>query len=582
MRKIFQHSRSLQTTLLISFTVCISLLLAFIVLTILPGTSDLLMRNAIDRTRETVLQSADSVNIYINGLLGIVNYTAATISDKIGSEDDADWKSYVDYLTDSNSDITTIAVFDADGAVLHATGNPPNEDPRSIRGNPWFQMALTLQGTSTYFSTPHVQYLFGQQRNFVVSLSHAFYYYDGGGSQQGGVILMDVAYSAFSELIEGTRLSTSGYLYMMDENNQIIFHPHIRMLYDGLIDEDTASVLSQTLGVTRDTDSQGRSRTLIIESLYGTRWRIVGVAYFDEISGILNDFKNTFAVVILCAALLSLIPASLIAYSVTKPILHLKHKMQKVEAGDLSVTIGERSYSEIRAVSVAFNHMLARIRSLMDQVVQEQEKKRLYELNALQAQINPHFLYNTLDSIIWMQERGKKEEAITMVSALARLFRISISKGRSVITVGEELEHVRNYLIIQKMRFREKFTYEITADEQAQAEYTIKLIIQPLVENAISHGFNQTVRAQLHIHISATAAGDRLVFRVEDDGVGMPPEQVSQLLLTPTGKSGIGLKNVHERIQLMCGAEYGLTIESVEEKGTVVTVCLPRPLEVTE
>lgn len=582
MRKVFQYGRSLQSMLLISFTVCISLLLAFIVLTILPGTSNLLMLNAIDRTQETVLQSADSVNIYISGLLGNVNYAAAAISDNIGSGSDADWKSYVDYLTYSNNDITTIAVFGADGSVLHTTGNPPNEKPENIRNNQWFEMALTLQGTSTYFSTPHVQYLFGQQRNFVVSLSHAFYYYDGSGSQQGGVILMDVAYSAFSELIEGTRLSTSGYLYIMDENNQIIFHPNIRMLYARLIDEDTASVVSQTLGVTRDTDSQGRNRTLIIASLYGTRWRVVGVAYFDEISGILKDFKNTFAVVILCAALLSLIPASLIAYSVTKPILHLKHKMQKVEAGDLSVTIGERSFAEIRAVSVAFNHMLARIRSLMDQVVQEQEKKRLYELNALQAQINPHFLYNTLDSIIWMQERGKKEESITMVSALARLFRISISKGRSVISVGEELEHVRNYLIIQKMRFREKFTYEITADEQAQAEYTIKLIIQPLVENAISHGFDQTIRAQLHIRISASVTCDRLVFRVEDDGVGMPPEQVSQLLIAPTGKSGIGLKNVHERIQLMCGAEYGLIIESVEEKGTVITVCLPRSLEVTE
>ena len=149
--------------------------------------------------------------------------------------------------------------------------------------------------------------------------------------------------------------------------------------------------------------------------------------------------------------------------------------MRQVEAGDLNVAIKEQGFREARSVSVAFNHMIARIRALMDQIVQEQEKKRLYELNALQAQINPHFLYNTLDSIIWMEERGRSREAITMVSALARLFRISISKGRSIITVREELEHVRNYLIIQKMRFKDQFTYEIEAQEETLEERTVKL-----------------------------------------------------------------------------------------------------------
>ena len=571
---------SLSTVLLLSFTLCIVMLLGFMLLALLPRTSEILTENAIDRTEETVLQSAGSVDIFVNGLLSTLNFTAVSISDALGAGDHQ-WMRDLDYLKKSNSDITAVAVLEEDGTALYVTGGKLNETPANISGEEWFQKALAWEGASTYFSAPHVQHIFGAQRNFVISLARAIYYYGADGAQKAGVLLMDVRYGAFAELIEDTRLTESGYVYILDENDQIIFHPRIKMLDNGLAEEDASAAVKKVIGVTSDRFG-GRARTLIIESLSGTRWRMVGVAYFDEMTHLLSDIRRIITVVILCAALISLIPASIIAYSVTRPILNLERNMQKVEAGDLSVTIGARGFTEIRAVSVAFNHMLARIRALMDQVVEEQEKKRLYELNALQAQINPHFLYNTLDSIIWMEERGRSREAITMVSALARLFRISISKGKNIISVREELEHVRNYLIIQKMRFKEKFIYEIEMDESVKDARTIKLIIQPLVENAISHGFDQTSDNALRIRIHAYEKDDVLMFSVSDDGVGMPTEQVERLLTMPPGKSGIGLRNVHERIQLTCGSEYGLAIQSVEEEGTTVYVRLPREMKVTE
>lgn len=580
MRWFTKGSYSLSTVLFLSFTLCIVMLLGFMLLALLPRTSQILTENAIDRTEETVLQSAGSVDIFVNGLLSTLNFTAASISDALGAGDDQ-WKRDLDYLKKSNSDITAVAVLRSDGSSIYVTGGTLNEAPATIAREEWFEKALSWQGASTYFSTPHVQHLFGAQRNFVISLARAIYYYGVDGAQRTGVLLMDVRYGAFAELIEGTRLAASGYLYILDENDEIIFHPRIKMLDNGLAEEDVAAAVDKVIGVTSDRFG-GRARTLIIESLSGTRWRMVGVAYLDEITYLLSDIREIITVVILCAALISLIPASVIAYSVTRPILNLEHNMQKVEAGDLSVTIGARGFTEIRAVSVAFNHMLARIRALMDQVVEEQEKKRLYELNALQAQINPHFLYNTLDSIIWMEERGKSREAITMVSALARLFRISISKGKNVISVREELEHVRNYLIIQKMRFKEKFTYEIEMEEAVREARTIKLIIQPLVENAINHGFDQTSDDALVIRVRAYGEGDALMFSVEDDGVGMSAEQVERLFTMPPGRSGIGLRNVHERIQLTCGSEYGLTVRSVEEEGTTVLIRLPREMEVAE
>lgn len=580
MKKLSQKAHSLFFVLLVSFIVCSWLLLGFITIILLPSTSRLLVQNAISRTQETVLQSASSVDIYVDQLLGTMNYTSSTITDLYG-KNNAKWQGQIYYLKDSNNDITEVAVFSSTGALLFTTGGELNGNQQSIAAADWFRKALLWQGASTYFSSPHVQNLFGDQRNFVITLTRAFYYYDETGNQQTGVLLMDVYYSAFEALIKDTRLSKSGYLYIVDENNQIILHPSIQMIYAGLLSEDATAVDQQVLGITNDTDKD-RSRTLIIASLSNTRWRMVGVAYVNEIFSLQNDLRRLIYGVLIGAALLSFIPAVLIAHNVTKPILHLEHKMQKVEAGDLSVSVSERSFTEIRLVSVAFNHMLARIRLLMDQVIQEQEKKRLNELNALQAQINPHFLYNTLDSIIWMEERGKSREAITMVSALARLFRISISKGRTIIFVYEEIEHVRNYLIIQKMRFKENFTYEIRMDEEARNVRTLKLIIQPLVENSISHGLDHTDFKELHIFISAEVDDQFLYFTVRDDGVGIPKEKADRLLDTPAGKSGIGLKNVHERIQLICGSDYGLTITSVEGEGTTIHIRMPRNLEVTE
>jgi two-component system sensor histidine kinase YesM len=219
--------------------------------------------------------------------------------------------------------------------------------------------------------------------------------------------------------------------------------------------------------------------------------------------------------------------------------------------------------------------MLWRIRQLMEQIVSEQEKKRLHELNALQAQINPHFLYNTLDSIIWMEERGRSAQAVIMVSALARLFRISISRGRNIILVHEELEHVRNYLIIQQMRFKDKFIYTIECEEELRNLHTIKLIVQPIVENAINHAMDELADTRLDIKVRAYSEGEFLCFEVSDDGIGIPFDKRKTLLTEAVGASGIGLKNVHERIVLTYGQPYGLSVESEEDEGTIVTIRLP-------
>ncbi len=569
-----EGGRSFNMELVITFMACMGVLLLFVTVSLLSPLSDLLESSAIERTRETVLQSVDTVNIYIENLLSTLYFSTTVLPDSL-NDGTAKWVEQMELIKQSNADIISIALFHQDGSLLGVTGDLTLRLPaQDIAQDEWFRKALPWGGTATYFSRPHVQYLFNDQRAYVITLARAvFYQHDGQLTQ--GVVMMDVDYSSFASLIDGISLGDSGYAYILDRTGEIIAHPKMQLIYSGLWTENLEEVNRFWVGQGRDVaDEQGR--VLFSATIDQTRWRMVGVAYTDEVLALQSRFVQILSTVIICAALLSFAAASAMAYRLMRPIRHFEESIRIVESGDLNLAVPETGFREVRAISAAFNSMLKRIRALMDQIVQEQEKKRLYELNALQAQINPHFLYNTLDSIIWMEERGRSREAIEMVSALAKLFRISISKGREVISVREELEHVRNYLIIQKMRFKDKFTYDISVQEEALNERTVKLIVQPMVENAINHAIDEAQPEALHILISARVTEDEVIFTVEDDGIGMPPEVLSTLLTAPPGKSGIGVRNVHERIQLTYGEKYGLTVQSVEDEGTTVIIRLPR------
>jgi two-component system sensor histidine kinase YesM len=221
--------------------------------------------------------------------------------------------------------------------------------------------------------------------------------------------------------------------------------------------------------------------------------------------------------------------------------------------------------------------MIGTIKKLMRQIVLEQESKRKYELEALQAQINPHFLYNTLNSVVRMVGMNKNEEVTTMITSLSRLFRISLGKGKSVITIADELEHARNYLVIQQMRFKNKFDYSIEADEAVLNYATLKLIIQPLIENALVHGIEPSVDKG-HIKVKVKLDGQDIVIEVSDDGLGMSEERLKQVItgqVTSSKGSGVGVTNVQERIRLFYGQTYGLHFDSELEEGTRVTIRFP-------
>ena len=266
---------------------------------------------------------------------------------------------------------------------------------------------------------------------------------------------------------------------------------------------------------------------------------------------------------------------------ITAPMKKLDHAVRELEKGVESVDFNVDGPYEVEHLSHSVQSMISTMRHLMEDVLHQEEEKRRSELDVLQSQINPHFLYNTLDSVVWMTENGRTQEAVVMLTALARFFRISLSKGSNIIPIGDEIEHARNYLTIQKMRYKNKFSADISVEPGVEKLYTIKLIIQPILENAIYHGM-EYADGDGEIHIRAFREGETVVIEVEDNGPGMSEEIVEQLLKptrdvsVPKAKgSGIGFRNVHQRIQLTFGNAYGLTIRSEPDNGTVVRICLP-------
>ena len=308
-----------------------------------------------------------------------------------------------------------------------------------------------------------------------------------------------------------------------------------------------------------------------------TGWTAVGVAYTQELLRSQDRIYKTYLLIAAAALVLALVFALQLSRSIAEPIRRLMQTMRRVEEGDLHVRSQVSSRTELGQLSDSFDHMIAKTAELMDERLRSEEQKRKSEWKALQAQIQPHFLYNTLDSIIWMSHAGRNEEVVEMTSALALLLRSSIGDGSDTNTLKKEIAHVRSYLTIQKMRYNEKLRYEIDLDPQTEDCLLPKLILQPLVENAIYHGIKVKQQGGT-VRIESLLEEDRLLITVEDDGVGMTPEQLETILdkkESDAESTKIGVYNVNERLQLFFGPDAVMKYYSTPGVRTMVMLVLP-------
>ncbi|SHH78703.1 sensor histidine kinase [Clostridium grantii] len=565
--------KSLQFVISMSYSILIISAMLFIGITLSKNYSD----NAIEKVTLNNDQFIEQVNLNLNFYIKTMMETSNTIQNSIITNDnifDEKLTEQINVILSTRTDIVSINIFSSEGELLLSTPSYKTKEDLDVKNQEWFLASIKKQN-NYIFSSPHVQNIYEGKYDWVLSLSKSISPLNSHKTSESIVILVDMNFKSINDLCTSINLGEKGYIFITDRSGNIVFHSQQPLIYNGLKIENTKEILDNAYGSFIQ-DQQNVKRLITRKPIKNTNWDLVGVYFIDEINETINSTNEFLVYIIIVVVIVSILISAFISSKISKPIKELEISMKKVEEGKFDTFIDIKGETEVEKLSESFNVMVKKIKELMDQIVVEQELKRKSELNTLQAQINPHFLYNTLDSIVWMAENEKTDDVIIMVTALAKLFRISLSKGKNIITVKEELEHVKNYLIIQKRRYVDKFEFSFEIDESTLNYKTLKLILQPIIENSIYHGIKYMVD-EGNIKISVFIKDNKLVYLVEDNGVGMDKETLEKLQSTDLkeNKMGVGVKNVNQRLKLLYGDEYGIEIKSELEEGTIVQLLLP-------
>ncbi len=572
-RNIFRL-RSLQSVITLSFTALTILAMLFIGIAFYSTFSENAENNATASTQQIMEQATLNLEYYLNSMMEISDMIEDNM-DEFASGNTDKLESMLSLTLEIRDDIVSVAIYSVSGDILLTV--PDYEYDRNLIATEqnWFSQAAG-NPFEHIFQPPHVQRLFADKRPWVVTLSKEIAI-NISEMPRSYISVVDMNFNVIEDVCSRVELGRRGYIYVVDKDGHIIYHPQQQLVYAGLKQENIDKALSSETGSYVE-DYEGEKRSTVIKDISYAGWKMIGISYVDEIVQNRQKFNQLIFVIMLIGFAVIILASIFISYKISQPIKRLEFQMNRVERGDFNIEpLEAKGEDEVKQLTRAFNLMIAKIRQLMSQIIMEQEAKRKNELKALQAQINPHFLYNTLDSIIWMNENKNHEGVSNMVAALAKLFRISISRGSEIISISDEVEHVNSYLIIQKMRYKNKFEYTIDLPEKLRNYTTLKLILQPIVENSIYHGINK-ISDKGEIKISIESTENMLIFRVADNGYGIGIEQLKTILTSESiskHSSGVGLKNVNERIKLYYGSEYGIVIESEQEVGTTVFIKVP-------
>ena len=534
-------------------------------------------------TRQMVCQISDSVDYYIEEMehvidsLGddprVIAYLSQSPHKNVANVENS---AYEAVLSASNihKEIAGIMVVSPNDIYVSNVMNRISSEPL-IEEN-WYTQAVKSPGVVQLFSKPigrNINNIFQYSADNVVSISKAVI--DSKTGQCKGVILIDMKLDIIKNIIESIHPSDMGFIYIVDSKDEIVYSP-VNIIVNRIKNEWFRTA---QMGVLVK-NIEGKSELLFHNNSKYTQWKTVGVFPLDESQKIITLITYTSYGIALLIMAFAIVLAVLFARSIANPITKLQHLMKSAQAGNFDVRFHRKYNDEIGQLGESYNTMIDKISELINLVQIQEKSKRKAEIQILEAQIKPHFLYNTLDTIQWMAQEHDAQGVVDLVDSLTNMLRIGLSKGNEIITVRMEIKHVESYLMIQKTRYEDKLNFTIQVEEKLMSCRVIKLILQPLVENAIYHGIKEK-RGQGQIMIVGQLENDKIHFQVIDNGIGMMPEkleQINQLLkgdtMQPT-EVGYGIFNVNAKIKLNFGNDYGLSFQSVYGQGTTVDVWHP-------
>ena len=571
--------QSIQMTIALSFTIVSVISMGILGISLYYRFVNKMEDMTTQSAEQLLNQTAINLESYLRNMRRISDAMYySVIKDKDLATDSLDEE--MNLLYEANKDnLISIACYTNDGRLVAAAPVATEKNNLDIVDQEWFTEA-TGQMENVHFSTPHVQNLFDDpsyRYYWVVSLSQAVELTSGGNSTLG-VLLVDMNYSSIEQLL--TKANTdnaSEYVDLTDGSGELIYHPKQKLIYTDLFSENNLVAASYEDGSHKE-EYDGEKRIVTVKTISYTGWKIVSVVPMSSFDMGISGMRMFVILLMSLSMLMIILLNQFVSANIAKPLKRLNDSVKDWEAGNMNPDIYVGGSLEVEHLGKTLRSTVAQIQELMHDILVEQEEKRKSELDALQSQINPHFLYNTLDSIVWMIEGERYEDAVFMVTQLASLFRISLSRGKTIISMEDELKHARNYMNIQKIRYKNKFTVEFQEEDAILSCCTVKLVIQPLLENAIYYGM-ESMDGDGEITVVGYRKGDDVYVEVRDNGLGMPDEMVDALL-TENNRvrkhgSGVGLINVHNRIRLRFGEPYGLEIDSCLDEGTTVRIHLP-------
>lgn len=577
-----RHFKSIQSTIFTAVAILVLSAVLIVTAVSVKYTDSAIFENSVLYTQTITKQINQNIDSYITYMDNIVSVISGSEDAQYylfrESSDRGHEKRLLEQfriILKGRSDIKNIGLVCDEGNSLFNTGYQTENPDLDLSTQEWYKKAVESRGESILTSS-HVQHVIEGERPWVITMSRGIANLVGSRASKGAVFI-DLNYSAISELCDQNSIGDKGYVFIVDQDGNIVYHPQQQQLYNELQTENIDAVMNAKT----DTVTVGKGeheKIYTISRSEKTGWTVVGCMNVAEL---LKGSRQAQRVYVVCAAgliVLALILSRLLARNITYPIQRLRDSMKKVQTGEFpTIDLEVSSENEIGSLTKSFNVMTHRIQELMAQNIHEQEQKRKSELKALQSQINPHFLYNTLDSIIWMAEGKKNEEVVLMTASLASLLRQSISNEDELVSIGQEAEYARSYLTIQKMRYKDKLEFQIDISPAIFGVKIIKLVLQPIIENAIYHGLKYKDSKGFLI-VRGYQEGEKAVLEVEDNGVGMDEETLSHIFekhKVNYHSNGVGVYNVQKRLKLYYGEEYGIVYKSKKNEGTRAVITIP-------
>jgi two-component system sensor histidine kinase YesM len=526
--------------------------------------SYVIFRTNIVSNNETVMEETTTQlsNIYNTYFEGVVN-VSSNIETKLEEEDSFDEEEvsvYFELVQSMKSEIEDISLYSVAGTLVVSSSNEQSDEDKSAET--WFLEAANNPLINVFSSIEN------ENGSYLFTLSK-YVAYD---EHNYGILNFTLNFTTAIATLSDIDLGDGGHVVIYDKNYDTVYQSDD--LTEGEID-----LFQEVVFGTENISLNGHDYFLSINTIDNTTWRLAVVSNIDYIANTTSMLLLVDLIISVGFYIATIFSIRTVSNQVTEPIYKLRLAMEEIsQKGYIDAKeVKVQGTYEVEDLARNYNEMIMRISTLMNQVVVEQNLKRESELSVLQNQINPHFLYNTLDSIIYEINKNENETAQNMIIALSKLFRISLSKGKSTISIRDEVEHVRNYLLIQKMRYREKFNFEIKVSEEIMDYKVTKLILQPIAENAIVHGIKNNPDGG-RIEIEGSLKNGFIVFMVKDDGFGILENKIQQIydsFHNAVETDGVGVNNVFQRIRLYYGENADIKIESELDCGTKVFIYIP-------